>query len=78
MQVLEINKMAANYFIISFCTESGAQARQYLKSRQLDDETIKRFALDIPANTAAIYIGILKSKKISDELLKESGLFQCG
>ena len=34
--------------------------------------------LDIPANTAAIYISILKAKKISDELLKESGLFNGG
>ena len=44
MQVLEINKMAANYFYYQLRTESGAQAMQYLKSRQLDDETIKRFA----------------------------------
>ena len=40
MQVLEINKMAANYFYYQLRTESGAQAMQYLKSRQLDDETI--------------------------------------
>ena len=33
MQVLEINKMAANYFYYQLRTESGAQAMQYLKSR---------------------------------------------
>lgn len=75
MQVLEINKMAANYFYYQLRTESGAQAMQYLKSRQLDDETIKRFALGYSSKYSSNLYQYFKSKKISDELLKESGLF---
>ncbi len=45
MQILELNKMAANYFYYQLRTENGAQAMRYLKNRQLDDETIKSFGL---------------------------------
>ena len=70
MQVLEINKMATNYFYYQLRTESGAQAMQYLKSRQLDDETIKRFALGYSSKYSDNLYQYFKSKKISDELLK--------
>ena len=65
----------SNYFYYQLRTESGAQAMQYLKSRQLDDETIKRFALGYSSKYSSNLYQYFKSKKISDELLKESGLF---
>ena len=47
----------------------------YLKGRQLSDDTIKKFGLGCsPRYSGALY-KYLKGQGYSDELLKESGLF---
>lgn len=74
MQILELNKMAANYFYYQLRTENGAQAMRYLKNRQLDDETIKSFGLGFANKYSNDLCQYLKQKGIKDELLKESGL----
>ncbi|MDY3918240.1 MAG: DNA primase [Candidatus Limivivens sp.] len=73
-QILELNKMAANYFYYQLRTENGKQAMDYLKGRQLSDETIKGFALGFANKYSNDLYRYLKSKGVSDELLKESGL----
>ena len=74
MQVLELNKMAANYFYYQLRTENGVQAMQYLKNRKLDDETIKGFGLGFANKYSDDLYKYMKKKGIRDELLKESGL----
>ncbi|MDO5424813.1 MAG: DNA primase [Eubacteriales bacterium] len=73
-QILELNKMAANYFYYQLRTENGRQAMDYLKGRALSDETIKGFALGFANKYSNDLYRYLKSKGISDELLRESGL----
>ena len=73
-RILELNKMAANYFYYQLRTENGKQAMEYLKGRQLSDETIKGFALGFANKYSNDLYRYLKNKGVSDELLRESGL----
>lgn len=73
-QILELNKMAANYFYVQLRSENGRQGMEYLKNRQLTDETMKSFALGFANKYSDDLYRYMKSKNVSDELLKTSGL----
>ena len=44
-QILEIYKIAANYYYAKLNSERGKEAKQYLLGRQLSEETIRHFGL---------------------------------
>ena len=44
-RLLEIQKRAASFYYYQLWQESGRQGLDYLKNRQLSDETIKKFGL---------------------------------
>lgn len=73
-RILEVNKLAAKYFYYQLWTKPGRQAMEYLKGRQLSDETIKGFGLGFANKYSNDLYRYLKSKGISDELLRDSGL----
>lgn len=73
-QILELNKMAAKYFYYQLRTENGIQAMRYLQNRQLSDETMKKFGLGFANKYSSDLYQYLKSKGISDDLLRQSGL----
>lgn len=73
--LLEVNKKAAAFYYYQLRQEYGKQGMNYLKGRELSDETIHRFGLGCsPKYSGALY-QYLKGKGYSDEVLKESGLF---
>lgn len=72
--VLEINKLAANYFYSMLKSDSGKVGFEYLKKRQLTDETIRHFGLGYSLQYRDDLYRYLKQKGYADELLKESGL----
>lgn len=72
--ILDMNKMAANYFYQQLLAEGGGQARKYLKDRDLQPETIRRFGLGYSNKYSDDLYKYLKARNYSDELLKESGL----
>lgn len=74
-QLLEINKQAANYFYYQLHHPQGQAAHQYLKGRQLTDETLKRFGLGFANKTSNDLYQYMRGKGYQDTLLKESGLF---
>lgn len=74
-KLLEINKIAATYYYHQLKSESGKLGLDYLKKRQLSDETINRFGLGYANQTGNDLYGYLKSKGYDDEILKETGLF---
>ena len=74
--VREINKTAARYFCYVLRTQQGEKAMQYLKNRNLSDETIKRFGIGYAGPYSDALYRYLKKQGISDQLLKESGLMQ--
>lgn len=73
--LLEINKQAAQYFYYQLRRESGAKAYQYLTDRGLSNETIRKFGLGYSDKYSDDLYRFLKGKNYSDELLRESGLF---
>ncbi|MDL2250955.1 DNA primase [Lachnospiraceae bacterium OttesenSCG-928-J05] len=75
LQILEINKIAANYFFWELGEQSGEIALTYLKKRGLSDEVIRRFGLGFAPKDGRKLYRYLKEKGYSDGLLMESGLF---
>ena len=72
--LLEINKLAANYFYYQLKQPSGKPGYDYLRRRQLSDETIRHFGLGFANKTSDDLYRYLRQKGYSDQLLKETGL----
>ena len=72
--MLEVNKMAAKYFYYQLRAPQGEKAMEYLKGRELSDETMRRFGLGYAGPYSDELYRYLKKKGISEELMKESGL----
>lgn len=72
--LLEINKEAAKYFFYQLRCKHGQAGYEYLKKRQLKEETIKSFGLGYSNKTSNDLYLYLKNKGYSDELLNAAGL----
>ena len=72
--LLEINKLAANYFYYQLKQPQGRIGYEYLRKRQLSDETIRRFGLGFSNKVSDDLYRYLKSKGYEDSILKETGL----
>lgn len=72
--LLEMNKKAAKYFYYQLKTERGKLALQYLKNRELSEETITRFGLGYSNLYRDDLYQYLKQEGYSDELIGQSGL----
>lgn len=72
--LLEINKLAANYFYYQLKQPQGQQGYQYLTGRGLTEQTIRRFGLGYSNKTSGDLYQFLKSKGYEDGILKETGL----
>ncbi len=72
--LLEVNKLAANYFYYQLRQPQGKAGYEYFRRRELTEETIRRFGLGYANKTSDDLYRYLKSKGYQDGLLKESGL----
>ena len=73
-RLLEVNKEAAKYFYYQLRQERGQAGYQYLKKRELSDETIKKFGLGFSNVSSDDLVKYLKSKGYEDKLILEAGL----
>ena len=73
-KLLEVNKEAAKYFYYQLRSDRGRAGYQYLKGRELSDETINKFGLGFANMTSNDLVTYLKSKGYDDKLLQEAGL----
>ena len=73
-RLLEVNKLAANYFYYQLKQPQGKIGYDYLVKRKLTDETIRRFGLGFSNKISDDLYRYLKSKGYEDELLKDTGL----
>lgn len=73
--LLDINREAARYYYYQLRQPTGKQGMEYLKGRQLSEETIHRFGLGYSDRFSNNLYRYLKGKNYSDELLRQSGLF---
>lgn len=72
--LLEINKLAANYFYYQLKQPQGQQGYQYLTGRGLTEQTIRRFGLGYSNKTSNDLYQFLRTKGYEDSILKETGL----
>jgi len=72
--LLEINKLAANYFYYQLKHPQGRQGYEYLKGRRLSDDTIRRFGLGFANRAVDDLYRYLRGKGYGDGVLKETGL----
>lgn len=72
--LLEINKLAANYFYYQLKQPQGKAGYDYLRKRQLSDDTIRRFGLGFANKVSDDLYRYLKSRGYEDSILKETGL----
>ena len=72
--LLEINKMAAQYYYVQLKSSQGERALSYLKNRGLSDETIKAFGLGYSNKYNNDLYQYLKSKGYKDDVIVKAGL----
>ena len=74
-RLLEVNKLAANYFYHQLKSPAGQVGYRYLHDkRELKDPTILRFGLGFANKTSDDLYRFLKEKGYEDSFLKETGL----
>lgn len=73
--LLEINRLAANYFYYQLKQPHGRIGYDYFIKRALSDATIRHFGLGYANKTPDDLYRYMKSKGYADEILKETGLF---
>jgi DNA primase len=74
MALLDVHVRAAAFFQECLRRPEGANARQYLRDRGLDDETIARFRIGYAPDSGFVMRDALR-REFGEELLRESGLF---
>lgn len=73
--VLEINKLAAQYYFSKLKSGRGKAGYEYLTNRGLSNETIVKFGLGFSDKSNGELYRMMKSKGYPDTILKETGLF---
>lgn len=73
-KMLEMYKHAATFYYRMLRTEQGKIGYQYLRKRELSDETIKRFGLGYSTKFGKDLYNHLKKLGFSDQMMIEGGL----
>src|SRR5208283_3823542 len=74
MALLDVHVRAVAFFQEYLRRPEGANAREYLKGRGLDNETIARFRIGYAPDSGFLLRDALR-REFDEELLRESGLF---
>ncbi len=74
MVLLDVHVRATQFFQDCLRRPEGANAREYLKARGLDDETIARFRIGFAPDSGFVLRDALR-RDFDEELLRASGLF---
>jgi DNA primase len=74
MELLDVHVRATTFFEECLRRPEGANAREYLKGRGLDAETIARFRIGYAPDSGFLLRDALR-REFNDALLRESGLF---
>jgi DNA primase len=73
-QLLDAHERAVSFFQECLCRPEGANAREYLKGRGLDDSTIAKFRIGYAPDSGFLLRDRLKND-FPEDVLRESGLF---
>ena len=72
--LLEIKKIAAQYFYVQLKSSKGEAGLSYLKRRELSDDTIKAFGLGYSNKYSDDLYRYLKERGYKDEMIAKAGL----
>lgn len=72
--LLEINKIAAQYFYVQLKSSKGEAGLSYLKRRELSDDAIKAFGLGYSNKYSDDLYRYLKERGYKDEMIAKAGL----
>lgn len=72
--LLEINKLAAQYFYVQLKSEQGKAAYTYLTNRELTEDTIKAFGLGYSNKYSNDLFQYLRGKGYKEDILRQAGL----
>jgi DNA primase len=70
----DVVALAAQWFVEQLHTQAGTEARHYIQSRGLSDETVKRFGIGFAPNGREALKTALMKQNISEAMLVEAGL----
>ncbi len=73
-RLLEANKEAAKFFYFQLRSPHGEVGLNYLKKRELSDETMHKFGLGYAGKNGAQLIQYLRKQGYEDDIIKEAGL----
>lgn len=73
-KLFEINKEAAKYYYYQLRAEQGSLGYQYLKERELSEETMKQFGLGFALKYSDGLLRFLKNKGYDEETIRAAGL----
>lgn len=73
-RLLEVNREAAKFFFYQLRSPRGTIGIQYLKKRELTDETMQKFGLGYAGKNGAELIQYLRQRGFEDELIRDAGL----
>ncbi len=74
-RILDIYKLAANYFYAKLNSQRGVEAKEYLLGRGLSEETIRHFGLGYSDKYNNDLYQYMKKKGFDDTILSKTGLF---
>lgn len=72
--LLEINKLAAQYYYVQLKNSQGEHALSYLKNRELSDDTIRAFGLGYSNKYSDDLYRYLKSRGYQTDMISKAGL----
>lgn len=73
-RILEVNKVAAQYFYAQLKSDRGKVAHKYLTDRGLSEETITAFGLGYSNKFSDDLFRYLRQKGYTEELIRQAGL----
>lgn len=73
-RLLEVNREAAKFFYYQLRSPRGTIGIQYLKKRELTDETMQKFGLGYAGKSGTELVQYLRQRGFEDELIKDAGL----
>ena len=72
--ILEVNKIAAQYYYVQLKSENGKTAAAYLKKRGLSEDLIKSFGLGYSNKYSDDLYRFLRGKGYSEDIIRQAGL----
>ncbi len=73
-RILELNRDVAKFYYYTLRSPQGQTGLEYLRKRELSEETMKRFGLGYSSRYSDDMLRFLRGRGYSDELIREAGL----